>query len=99
MMHWGIFLFVLVFFSFSATKLPHYGFYGLSGLIILMSIVLAMKTSRSDGAITSHGTLLPERLFLVFLFLVLSAIPLWWGLVDIKDLHRMAAGRRNLSPG
>jgi len=93
-MHWGIFLFVLVFFSFSATKLPHYGFYGLSGLIILMSIVLSMKTSRSDGAITSHGTLLPERLFLVFLFLVLSAIPLWWGLVDIKDPYYFTVWQR-----
>lgn len=94
MMHWGIFLFVLVFFSFSATKLPHYGFYGLSGLVVLMSLVLAMKTSRSDGAITSHGTLLPERLFLVFLFLVLSAIPLWWGLVTIKDPYYFTVWQR-----
>ena len=93
-MHWGIFLFVLVFFSFSATKLPHYGFYGLSGLVVLMSIVLAMKTSRSGGAVASHGTLLPERLFLVFLFLVLSAIPLWWGLVTIKDPYYFTAWQR-----
>jgi hypothetical protein len=32
----------LVFFSFSATKLPHYGFYGLSGLIVIISIWLAV---------------------------------------------------------
>lgn len=85
MMHWGIFLFILVFFSFSATKLPHYGFYGLSGLIVLMSLVLAIKISGGGGASALAGNLLPERIFLVVLFLILSAIPLWWELVDIKD--------------
>ena len=41
-MCWATFLFVLVFFSFSATKLPHYGFYGLSGLVVLMSLLTAV---------------------------------------------------------
>ncbi|MFP4154428.1 MAG: ArnT family glycosyltransferase [Halothiobacillaceae bacterium] len=37
---WIWFGFVLVFFSFSGTKLPHYLNYGLTGLIILMALVL-----------------------------------------------------------
>jgi 4-amino-4-deoxy-L-arabinose transferase-like glycosyltransferase len=40
-MAWAVFVFVLVFFSFSATKLPHYGFYGLSGLVVPISLGLA----------------------------------------------------------
>ena len=39
-MSWAALLFVLVFFSFSATKLPHYGFYGLSGLVVIMSLAM-----------------------------------------------------------
>lgn len=46
---WGVFLFVVVFFSFSATKLPHYGFYGLSGLIVLMAIVAARSGRLTSG--------------------------------------------------
>ena len=38
---WFVLVFVLVFFSFSATKLPHYGFYGLSGLVVIVSLWLA----------------------------------------------------------
>ena len=45
-MCWATFLFVLVFFSFSATKLPHYGFYGLSGLVVLMSLLTAVHPPR-----------------------------------------------------
>lgn len=37
---WAVFVFVLVFFSFSATKLPHYGFYGLAGLMVLLAVAL-----------------------------------------------------------
>ena len=39
-MCWSVLVFVLVFFSFSATKLPHYGFYGLSGLVVIMSLAM-----------------------------------------------------------
>ncbi len=39
-MAWTVLIFVLVFFSFSATKLPHYGFYGLSGLVVIMSLTM-----------------------------------------------------------
>ena len=45
-MPWAVFVFVLVFFSFSATKLPHYGFYGLSGLIVLISLLVACCASK-----------------------------------------------------
>jgi len=38
--------FVLVFFTFSATKLPHYGFYGLSGLVIAMAIARPERVPR-----------------------------------------------------
>ncbi len=40
-MCWGNALFVVGFFSISATKLPHYGFYGLPGVIVLMAIYIA----------------------------------------------------------
>ncbi len=47
---WVVFVFVLMFFSFSATKLPHYGFYGLSGLVVIVSLwVAAGPLSRSVG--------------------------------------------------
>jgi len=40
------FVFVLVFFSFSGTKLPHYVNYGLTGLAILMAIYIGQLRSR-----------------------------------------------------
>jgi len=44
---WGVWLFVMVFFSISATKLPHYTFYGLSALMVLMAVRLA-TTNTND---------------------------------------------------
>jgi 4-amino-4-deoxy-L-arabinose transferase-like glycosyltransferase len=54
-MCWGALIFVLVFFSFSATKLPHYGFYGLSGLIALMSLVTVNMLGKSGLKLRAHG--------------------------------------------
>ena len=48
-MAWWVLGFVVVFFSFSATKLPHYGFYGLSGLLVLMALVLGGAAGKPEG--------------------------------------------------
>lgn len=37
---WAIWIFVMVFFTLSATKLPHYTFYGLSALMVLLAVHL-----------------------------------------------------------
>ena len=52
---WAVFGFVLLFFSFSATKLPHYGFYGLSGLWVLMALMLATTPQGSARLMTWSG--------------------------------------------
>ncbi len=72
-MAWVVFAFVLVFFSFSATKLPHYGFYGLSGLAVIISLWLAA------GPLTRSLSLR----VVILLALLVSAIavtsaPLWF---------------------
>jgi len=71
---WGIFAFVVVFFTLSATKLPHYGFYGLSGLIILMSVVLAHIV---HGYQSRRGFLF-ERLIISFSLSLIGLAPHWW---------------------
>lgn len=72
-------LFVVLFFSFSATKLPHYGFYGLTGIFLLMSLQSATKF-RTDLIFTSS------------LLLVFASLPLW--LMGIPDLIRDAYFQR-----
>jgi hypothetical protein len=84
-MLWGVFFFVLVFFSISATKLPHYGFYGLSGLIVLMAFTATLTSSAAvskAGGDPNRPTFLVDRLFLAGLFFIVSAIPFWWGLIS-----------------
>lgn len=56
-MAWALFVFVVIFFSFSATKLPHYGFYGLSGLVVLVSVWTA-STLQSKARLLRAGLLL-----------------------------------------
>lgn len=69
---WVVFLFVLVFFSLSATKLPHYGFYGLSGLVVIVSLWLAAgPLSRSVGLRVA------VLLALLALALAVASTPLW----------------------
>jgi len=41
------FAFVLVFFTISATKLPHYGFYGLTGLVVAMVLARPERIPRA----------------------------------------------------
>ncbi len=65
---WAVLGFVLVFFSFSATKLPHYGFYGLSGLVVITSLVL----SSSSKAIVNRTTLALPVLILLALLVFLG---------------------------
>lgn len=88
---WGNLLFVLIFFSFSATKLPHYAFYGLPGLIVLLAIFLA--TLDSKNATLSPGTLTRDsanlrRLMLarfVIVILAIAALLLPWILEIFTD--------------
>lgn len=37
---WSVWIFVMIFFTLSATKLPHYTFYGLSALMVLLAVHL-----------------------------------------------------------
>lgn len=73
--------FVLVFFSISGTKLPHYMNYGLTGLIVLIAVVLPELTSR-------WLTLIPALLLL----LLLLALPslLTYGMPYISDAYLRA---------
>lgn len=60
------FLFVLVFFSLSGTKLPHYAFYGYTGLFVLMAL-------NADRLRSGFWALLPAALlFAALLFLPLA---------------------------
>lgn len=70
------FLFVLVFFSLSGTKLPHYVNYGLTGLFILAAIYLP----RLNSPVLA---LLPALLMLLLLLLVPELID--YSLPGIKD--------------
>jgi 4-amino-4-deoxy-L-arabinose transferase-like glycosyltransferase len=54
-MCWAVLIFVLVFFSLSATKLPHYGFYGLSGLVVLISLVLVVGLQKTNLRLLTLG--------------------------------------------
>ncbi|MBI1397601.1 MAG: glycosyltransferase family 39 protein [Betaproteobacteria bacterium] len=70
------FAFVFVFFSFSGTKLPHYAFYGYSGLFVIMAC--------NVPAMRSHvAALIPAAL----IFAALAALPFAFQQVDphIRD--------------
>ena len=71
---WVVFFFVICFFSFSATKLPHYGFYGLSGLIVVVAVYLAYGQGELFNALLA-GCLALTTLFT----LTLASLPLWLG--------------------
>ena len=69
---WATLVFVLVFFSFSATKLPHYGFYGLSGLLVIVSLWLTVgPVARS---ISLRVVLL---VVLLTSAMAMASLPLW----------------------
>lgn len=67
---WAIPLFVLLFFSFSSTKLPHYGFYGLSGLFVLMAITAGRENQQASN-------LSIDRVWLGLLLVVFACTFLW----------------------
>ncbi|NBT76745.1 MAG: hypothetical protein EBT15_12445, partial [Betaproteobacteria bacterium] len=71
---WVVFFFVICFFSLSATKLPHYGFYGLSGLIVVVAVYLAYGQGGFFNALLA-GCLALTTLFT----LTLASLPLWLG--------------------
>jgi 4-amino-4-deoxy-L-arabinose transferase-like glycosyltransferase len=81
-MCWGIFLFVMAFFTASATKLPHYGFYGLSGVVVIMAIFL--QRSLSITTETKSRMLGAQRLFLIMLLFIESLAPVWWGVITAQ---------------
>ncbi len=70
---WVVFVFVLVFFSFSATKLPHYGFYGLSGLAVIISLWLA--TGPLSRSVSLRVAVL---LALLASAVAITSAPLWF---------------------
>lgn len=67
---WAIPLFVLLFFSFSSTKLPHYGFYGLSGLFVLMAITAGRENQQASR-------LWIDRVWMGLLLVVFACTFLW----------------------
>ncbi len=96
-MCWGNFIFVMVFFSFSATKLPHYGFYGLPGLIVLLALLATLQTkvieqrhSSELGSMTRSGRIfLDLRVSTGTCIVALLATP-WWIMIfspSISDLY------------
>lgn len=74
---WGVFLFVMLFFSASATKLPHYGFYGISGLIVIFGVIFSKITTASAGA--APPDFLIERVVISLILIVLALLPIWFG--------------------
>jgi 4-amino-4-deoxy-L-arabinose transferase-like glycosyltransferase len=76
--------FVFIFFSLSATKLPHYIIYGYTPLFILMAIYFAQESQPSR----SHWLLLPARLFLLLLLALPQLLAL--SLPHIQDVFVQA---------
>jgi 4-amino-4-deoxy-L-arabinose transferase-like glycosyltransferase len=85
------FVFALVFFSFAATKLPHYLVYGLTGLSILMAI-------HGAGLRSAVWTLAPA--FVLFVVLLLLPAVLAWihdGIHDAEARDVLAAALESLN--
>jgi 4-amino-4-deoxy-L-arabinose transferase-like glycosyltransferase len=86
------FLAVIVFFSFSGTKLPHYALYGAVPLFILMARHRAVLASR-------WLAFLPPMAFLLLLFLLPEVLELASGQTDrIHQLALFQEGRELLGP-
>ncbi len=82
------FLFVLLFFSFSATKLPHYIIYGYSGLFVILAYC-------SWFHVNPYWIFVPPLLLLTVLCLLPSLVS--WKLPEIADpfLRAMLADSKN----
>ncbi|NOX76726.1 MAG: glycosyltransferase family 39 protein [Gammaproteobacteria bacterium] len=80
------FTFVLVFFSLSGTKLPHYVLYGLTGTFIIMALWMRKRDDCGAGTLRSQLWLfMPQLLLFVFLLLLPEVIS--GALPSIKDVY------------
>ncbi len=83
---WIWFLFVLVIFSFSGTKLPHYLNYGLVGLIIIMALAFPKISNR-------FLHLAPVALFFIILLILPLALNLTVHQINPPYVQDMLADR------
>jgi 4-amino-4-deoxy-L-arabinose transferase-like glycosyltransferase len=84
---WGVFLFVILFFSASATKLPHYGFYGLSGLLVVVGVILTQITK--PDRCEKIPKFIFERILASLMLIALGSLPFWWsGFAELpRDIY------------
>ncbi len=80
------FVFVLVFFSLSGTKLPHYVLYGLTGIFIIMALWMRSQDESGAGRLSSQLWLFMPQLIL-FVFLLLLPEIIAGSLPAIKDMY------------
>jgi 4-amino-4-deoxy-L-arabinose transferase-like glycosyltransferase len=80
------FIFVLVFFSLSGTKLPHYVLYGLTGTFIIMALWLSRLDDVGVLKLRSQWWLFMPQLVLFVVFLLLPEI-IEGALPSIKDVY------------
>lgn len=86
-------LFVLVLFALVATKLPHYSFYAIAGVVVVMATGMARSlasapTRSTQTSYSAWGTAVWQGLLL----LVLGLLPFWFSLVPLPENDpRMAA--------
>lgn len=83
---WIWFLFVLILFSFSGTKLPHYLNYGLLGLIMVMAVYLPTIQNRWAHA-------LPVWIFFILLLALPSLLDLFFNKINPPYVRDMLADR------
>lgn len=75
--------FVVIFFSFSGTKLPHYVLYGLTGAFIIMALWL--EKPRADKARSQWWLFMPQMILFVVLLLLPEIID--GALPGIKNIY------------
>lgn len=85
--------FVLAFFSFSGTKLPHYAFYGYTGLFVAMALVAHTLRSRVLALLP------PALMFAALLLLPLALERLAPGLRDAYYREALADARAQFGTG
>ncbi len=73
------FLFIVIFFSFSDTKLPHYIIYGYTPLFIFMAYILVNITTETKKV---YLTLFSPSIFFLLLFL---SLPYIFKAIEVKD--------------
>ena len=83
---WIWFLFVLILFSFSGTKLPHYLNYGLIGLIMIMAVYYPTIQNRFAHA-------LPAWLFFTVLLALPSLLDVFFNKINPPYVQDMLADR------